>query len=120
MDIEIEYADKEQQLKDDLEKARIEAEAEQKKLLKDRQTQEKTIMFQEMMRNMDDGKEMTAYLEKSIADSQNELDSFKKKAEKEKQAKMDQMERENAAKLKELQERQERMFDWEATVKKEQ
>ena len=59
-------------------------------------------MFQEMMRNMDDGREMQAYLEKSIADSQNELDSFKKKAEKEKLAKMEQMEVENAAKLKEL------------------
>jgi len=30
------------------------------------------------------------------------------------------MERENATKLKELQDRQERMFDWEATVKKDQ
>lgn len=59
-------------------------------------------MFQEMMKNMDDGKEMRNYLEKQVQDSKQELESFKKKAEKEKQNKIDDMERENEAKLKEL------------------
>lgn len=51
MDLEIKYADKEQALKDELEKCKLEAENEQKKLLKDRQTREKIIMFDQMMQN---------------------------------------------------------------------
>lgn len=38
MDIEIEYADKEAEIQEELEKAKIDAENEQKKVLKDRQT----------------------------------------------------------------------------------
>jgi hypothetical protein len=38
MDVEIEYSEKEKQLREDLEKIKLEAEAEQKKILKDRQT----------------------------------------------------------------------------------
>lgn len=53
MEIEIEYADREAACNEELEKARLDAEAEQKKVLKDRQTQEKLIMFNEMMKNMD-------------------------------------------------------------------
>lgn len=53
MDIEIEYNDREAEANEELEKARIEAESEQKKVLKDRQTQEKLIMFNEMIKNMD-------------------------------------------------------------------
>jgi len=55
MDIEILYSDKEAEINEELEKARLEAENEQKKVLKDRQTQEKLIMFNEMMKNMDNG-----------------------------------------------------------------
>jgi len=54
MDIEIEYSEKEKQLKDDLEQIKLEAEAEQKKILKDRQTQEKMLMFQKLMDNAGD------------------------------------------------------------------
>jgi len=36
MDIEIEYADREAEMQEELEKAKIEAENEQKKVLKDR------------------------------------------------------------------------------------
>jgi len=63
MDIEIQYADREQECQEELEKQRIEAESEQKKVLKDRQTQEKLIMFNEMIKNMDDGDQMKQYLE---------------------------------------------------------
>jgi hypothetical protein len=38
MDVEIEYSEKEKQLREDLEKIKLEAEVEQKKILKDRQT----------------------------------------------------------------------------------
>ena len=62
MDIEIQYADREQECQEELEKQRIEAESEQKKVLKDRQTQEKLIMFNEMIKNMDDGDQMKQYL----------------------------------------------------------
>ena len=55
MDIEIEYSDREAQLNEELEKARLEAENEQKKVLKDRQTHEKLIMFEELMKNMEQG-----------------------------------------------------------------
>ena len=37
-DIEIKYADKEKEIREDLEKNRLDAEAQQKSLLKDRQT----------------------------------------------------------------------------------
>lgn len=55
MEIEIEFADKEADANEQLEKARIEAENEQKKVLKDRQTQEKLMMFSVMMQKMEDG-----------------------------------------------------------------
>ena len=96
-DIEIEFGEKEKKLKDELEVARIDAETEQKKLLKDRQTQERTILFKEILNKMDasesDG--MAKYIEQQLKDTQRELDQFKSKAEKEKRAKIDQMEKEN-------------------------
>ena len=45
LDIEIEYSDKEKAYNEELENIKTEAENDQKKLLKDRQTQEKMIMF---------------------------------------------------------------------------
>ena len=51
MDIEINYSDKEAAANEELEKARLDAETEQKKVLKDRQTQEKLIMFNEMIKS---------------------------------------------------------------------
>ena len=51
-DIDIYYSDLEKQLKEDLELLKVEAENEQKKMLKDRQTQEKMAMFQSLMGNM--------------------------------------------------------------------
>lgn len=45
MDLDIEYADKEKAVTEELEKIKLDAETEQKKILKDRQTQEKLVMF---------------------------------------------------------------------------
>jgi len=48
-DVELEYSEKETRLNEEIEKVQIEAENEQKKLLKDRQTQEKLIMFKSLL-----------------------------------------------------------------------
>ena len=45
-DSEIAFNDKEKDIKEELEQINLEAEAEQKKLLKDRHTQEKVMVFQ--------------------------------------------------------------------------
>lgn len=65
-DIEIQYADKEKQIKDELEMLKLQADAEQMKLLKDRQTKERVIMFNELMKQMDEGDQMKNYLKKSV------------------------------------------------------
>jgi hypothetical protein len=54
-DIEIAYADKEKAIKEELEMLKLQADSEQMKLLKDRQTREKVLMFGELMKNMDEG-----------------------------------------------------------------
>jgi len=53
-DIEIEFADKEKEVREELERLKIEAEQDQKKLLKDRQTQERITMFSELMNSLDE------------------------------------------------------------------
>lgn len=90
MDIEIEYSEKEKQLRDDLEKIKLDAEVEQKKILKDRQTQEKMLMFQKLMDNAGEQNEsVKEYLQKQMSDSDKELESFKRKAEREKAKKIE-------------------------------
>ena len=53
-DIEIEFADKEKEVREELERLKIESEQEQKKLLKDRQTRERLAMFGELMNSLDE------------------------------------------------------------------
>lgn len=72
-DIEILYADKEKAIKEELEMLKLQADAEQMKILKDRQTKEKMAMFNELMKNMDDGDQMKNYLKKSSNDADREL-----------------------------------------------
>lgn len=120
MDIEILYADKEAAANEELEKARLEAESEQKKVLKDRQTQEKLIMFNEMMKSMDKGDQMKQYLEMQKHDAEKELEIFRKKADREKEKKIADIELEKERQMQELAERQERMFDWESKTKRDE
>lgn len=120
MDIEIEYSDKEAEVQEELEKARLEAENEQKKVLKDRQTQEKLIMFNEMMKNMDNGDQMKQYLEMQKRDAEKELEAFRKKADREKDKKIADIEVEKERKMQELADRQDRMFNWEDRVKRDE
>lgn len=54
------------------------------KLLKDRQTQEKIVMFSELMKSMDEKDQMKTYLDKSIAEATKDLETFKRHADKEK------------------------------------
>jgi len=61
-DLEIKFDDKEKQLREDLEKNRLEAEMQQKSLLKDRQTQEKLVMFQEIQKSLDEKDPIKNYL----------------------------------------------------------
>jgi hypothetical protein len=90
MDVEIEYSEKEKRLRDDLEKIKLDAEVEQKKILKDRQTQEKMLMFQKLMDNAGEQNEsVKEYLQKQMSDSDKELESFKRKAEREKAKKIE-------------------------------
>ena len=78
MDIEISYADKEAEINEDLEKAKLEAEAEQKGLLKDRQTAEKVAMFKKMMDSMDENDEMKKYLEQQTREAEVEQKKYER------------------------------------------
>jgi hypothetical protein len=42
--------------------------------LKDRQTQEKMVMFSALMKNMDEKDQMKQYLDKALRDSEKELE----------------------------------------------
>ena len=59
---------------DEIDHIKIDAEAEQKKMLKDRQTQEKMAMFQALMKNMDEKDQMKQYLDRVVKDSERELE----------------------------------------------
>lgn len=67
---------------------KAQADCEQMKLLKERQTQERIVMFSELAKNMDEKDQMRVYLDKSMVEAQRDLDTFKRHAEKEKQAKI--------------------------------
>lgn len=105
MDIEILYSDKEAAANEELEKARLDAETEQKKVLKDRQTQEKLIMFNEMMKSMDQGDQMKQYLEMQKRDAEKDLEAFRKRADREKEKKINDIEVEKERKMQELADR---------------
>jgi len=82
LDLDIEYSDKEKAVTEELEKIKIEAETEQRKILKDRQTQEKLVMFKQLMEATgEENASVKAYLQKQMNDSEKELDAFKRKAD---------------------------------------
>jgi hypothetical protein len=54
-EIEISYADKEREIKEELELIKLQADAEQMKLLKDRQTRERILMLAHLMNAMEEG-----------------------------------------------------------------
>ena len=83
-DIEISYADKEKEIKEELEMLKLQADNEQMKLLKDRQTQEKVLMYNELMKNMDEKDQMKVYLAKSVTETERDLENYKRHADKEK------------------------------------
>lgn len=87
-DIEIAYADKEKEIKEELEMLKLQADAEQMKILKDRQTKEKMTMFNELMKNMDEGDQMKNYLKKSSNDADRELSQYRQLMDKEKAVRM--------------------------------
>jgi len=120
MDIEIEYSDKEAAINEQLELARLECEAEQKSLLKDRQTQEKMAMFSCMMQKMSEGDQMKQYLEMQMKEAQKEQDQFRAMAMREKDKKIAEMEKDKEKKMQELADRQDRMFDWEEHMQRDQ
>jgi len=67
---------------------KAQADCEQMKLLKERQTQERIVMFSELAKSMDEKDQMRVYLDKSIVEAQRDLDTFKRHAEMEKKAKI--------------------------------
>lgn len=119
-DIEIAFNDKEKELREEIDHVKIDAEAEQKKLLKDRQTQEKMVMFSALMKNMDEKDQMKQYLDKALRDSEKELEQFRRKADKDKARKREQLEEAKKAKMIELQDRQQRMYSWEEQQKRDE
>ena len=120
MDVEIKYSDKEKAVKEEIERVKLEHEAEQKNLLKDRQTREKMVMFEQMMKNLDDGDAMKQYLDKNIRDNERELEHFVKKNERDKQKRIEEMEAAKNKKMQDLLERQKRMFNWEEQIAKDE
>ena len=119
-DIEIAFNNREKELREEIDHVKIDAEAEQKKLLKDRQTQEKMVMFSALMKNMDEKDQMKQYLDKALRDSEKELEQFRRKADKDKARKREQLEEAKKAKMIELQDRQQRMYSWEEQQKRDE
>ena len=120
LDIEIAFNDREKELREEIDHVKIDAEAEQKKLLKDRQTQEKMVMFSALMKNMEEKDQMKQYLDKALRDSEKELEQFRRKADKDKARKREQLEEAKKAKMIELQDRQQRMYSWEEQQKRDE
>lgn len=58
-------------------------------MLKDRQTQEKLIMFKNLLSKCDENDAMKQYLEKEMKLTENELQKFARNADKEKQKRME-------------------------------
>ena len=77
-------------------------------------------MFNEMMKNMDKGDSMKQYLELQKRDAEKELELFRKKADKEKDKLINNIEVEKERKMQELMDRQDRMFNWEDKVKRDE
>jgi len=69
-------------------------------------------MFQAMISKMDDGDNMKQYLEMQMKDAKREEAQFRDQADRDLQRKIVEMEQEKERKMQELMERQERMFDW--------
>jgi hypothetical protein len=119
-DIEIHYADKEKAIKDELEMLKLQADAEQMKLLKDRQTKERVLMFSELMKTMDESDQMKNYLKKSVQEQDRELTQFKMLMDKEKSARAQEVKDEHEQKVKELEQRQDRLVNVEEMLKKDE
>jgi len=119
-ELEIKFDDKVKMIREDLEKARLDAEVQQKSLLKDRQTQEKLVMFAEIQKSLDDKDPIKNYLLVEQKNAERELNDYEKRIRKEHDKRVDEMQREKEKKMKELLERQERMFNWEDQIKKDE
>jgi len=83
-DIEISHAESEREGKDQLEIIKLQADAEQMKLLKDRQTRERLLVFGQLVVTLEDGDQMKNYLKKSISEAERELTQFKLHQDKQK------------------------------------
>jgi len=99
---------------------KLQADAEQMKVLKDRQTKEKVLMFNELMKNMDNGDQMKSYLKKSVNEADRELLQFKGHMDREKQARIAELKEDHDKKMKEMEERQERLVNVEEMLKKDE
>ena len=119
-DIEISYADKEREIKEELELIKLQADAEQMKLLKDRQTRERIFMFAHLMNAMEEGDQMKNYLKKSISEAERELNQFKLYQDKEKAQRMQELQEEHDQRLADLAERQERLVNVDEMLKKDE
>ena len=63
---------------------------------------------------------MKQYLEMQKRDAEKELEQFRKKADREKERSIADMENEKERKMQELAERQDRMFNWEDKIKRDE
>ena len=77
-------------------------------------------MFSELMVNLDEKDQMKSYLAKQLKETEKELASYKRKADKIKAEKIAQMEEEKQRKLKEFAERQGRLVDLDEALKRDE
>lgn len=102
-DIEIKYADKEAAAKEELAKIQLETEAEQKKLLKQRQTQEKMLIFHRMLENVgEESRAVQQYLQKANSDAEKELHAFSRQADRDMQKALEGIEGQKQKKVEEM------------------
>ena len=119
-DIEIEFADRERQLKQEIERIKLESDNEQLKMLKDKQTREKVLVFQAMQQNTKDMDALQTYLGRALKETNAEMEQYRKFADKEKAARLKEITEAHQARVEELKEKQSRLVNVDEQLKKDE
>ena len=77
-------------------------------------------MFNQLMQQMEDGDQMKNYIKKSLQEADRELTQFKMHQDREKAARMRELKDEHNKKIKDLEERQDRLVNVEEMLKKDE
>jgi len=89
-------------------------------MLKDTQNQERNIILELLLENMQGMEAMSSYLQKCITENDSELEKFKKMQDKERTLRIKDLKDEHNRKMKEMKEKQERLLNVEEALRKDE